>query len=235
MSPLPGHNQEASKCMNGKKVIEVMIVDDHPVVRHGIKTMLSTFDDISVIGEAGSAAEALVRCQETRPHVILMDVVMPVMNGVETTHAILTIHPQVKIIILTSFPEQEMIQEALEAGAIGFLLKDVSIDTLGSAIRSAAAGQSVLSGQATQALFQKSADKQNWGTDLSIREREVLALVAEGLNNTEIAEQLVISPNTVRNHVSTCMSKLGASNRAQAAVLAMKNHLILEPRDNSYG
>ncbi|MBE2225657.1 MAG: response regulator transcription factor [Anaerolineae bacterium] len=127
-----------------------------------------------------------------------------------------------------------MVQEALEAGAIGFLLKDVSIDILGGAIRSAAAGQSVLSEQATQALIQKSGGQPKLGTDLSSREREVLALVAEGLNNTEIADQLVISPNTVRNHVSTCTSKLGASNRAQAAVLAMKNHLISESRDSSY-
>ena len=148
--------------MSNAKSIEVLIVDDHPMIRHGIKTMLLTFDDISVVGEAGNGLEALARCQETTPDVILMDVVMPGMNGVETTRAVLERYPQVKIIVLTSFPDQDLVQEALEAGAIGYLLKDTPIDTLGDAIRSANAGHSTLAPEATQALIQAKSVRQSW-------------------------------------------------------------------------
>ena len=130
--------------MSNTKNIEVLIVDDHPMVRQGIKTMLLTFDDISVIGEAGNGLETLALCKEIQPDVILMDIVMPGMNGVETTRAILELYPQIKIIVLTSFPDQDLVQETLEAGAISYLLKDAPIDALGDAIRSAYAGHSTL-------------------------------------------------------------------------------------------
>lgn len=206
--------------------IKVLIVDDHPILRHGIKTMLVTFDDIVVVGEAGNQMEALARCQETKPDVILMDVVMPGKNGVETTRDVLKRCPQVKIIMLTSFPNQELVQEALEAGAIGFLLKDAPIDTLGDAIRSAHAGHSTLAPEATKALIQARASSPKLGHDLSDREREVLALVVEGLSNEAIADRLVISVNTVRKHVSACMSKLEATNRAQAAAQAVRHQIV---------
>ena len=151
---------------------------------------------------------------------------MPDMDGLETTRAILNRHRQVKIIVLTSFPEQDLVQRALEAGAIGYLLKNVSISTLSNAIRSAYSGQSTLSPEATDALVQSRSKSQDLGDDLSTRERQVLALVAEGLSNEEIAEQLVISPFTVKNHVSACISKLGANNRTQAATIAIEKGLI---------
>jgi NarL family two-component system response regulator LiaR len=157
---------------------------------------------------------------------MLMDVVMPGMNGVETTRAVLKQCPQVKIIMLTSFPNQGLVQEALEAGAVGFLLKDAPIDTLGDAIRSAHAGHSTLAPEATQALIQDKSRPPKLGHDLSPREREVLALVVEGLSNEEIADRLVISVNTVRKHVSACMSKLEATNRAQAAAQAVRHQIV---------
>ena len=212
--------------MSKTKNIEVIIVDDHPMVRHGIKTMLLTFDDISVIGEAGNGLETLVLCKEIQPDVILMDIVMPGMNGVETTRTVLELYPQVKIIVLTSFPDQDLVQETLEAGAIGYLLKDAPIDSLGDAIRSAYAGHSTLAPEATQALIQAMTRPPELGHDLSAREREVLALVVKGLTNDEIADLLVISANTVRKHVSACLSKLGATNRAQVAALAVRHHLV---------
>jgi NarL family two-component system response regulator LiaR len=212
--------------MSKIKNIEVIIVDDHPMVRHGIKTMLLTFNDISVIGEAGNGLETLVLCKEIQPDVILMDIVMPGMNGVETTRAVLELYPQVKIIVLTSFPDQDLVQEMLAAGAIGYLLKDAPIDVLGDAIRSAYAGHSTLAPEATQALLQADAKPPKLGDDLTARERDVISLIVEGLSNDEIADRLYISVNTVRKHVSACMSKLGAKNRAQTAALAVKHQIV---------
>lgn len=212
--------------MNKSKTIEVIIVDDHPIVRFGIKTLLLTFDDIHVIGEAGNGNEALSLCAEAQPDVVLMDIVMPGMNGVEATHALLERYPHLKIIMLTSFPDQDAVQETLEAGAVGYLLKDTPKEIIGDAIRSAHTGRTVLAPEATEALIRAKTGPPKPGYDLSDRELEVLALVVEGLSNAEIAEQLVISPNTARNHVSACISKLGAANRAQAAAIATKYQLI---------
>jgi NarL family two-component system response regulator LiaR len=212
--------------MSETKIIEVIIVDDHPIVRYGLKTVLFTFDDISVIGEAGNGLNAVALCAETQPDVILMDIVMPGMNGVETTRVILERYPQIKVIVLTSFPNQDLVQGALEAGAVGFLLKDTPKEILGDAIRSAYAGRSILSLEATQALIQAKTSPPKPGHDLSPREREVLALVVEGLSNDEIADRLMISANTVRKHVSACIAKLGAANRAQAAAEAVRHELV---------
>ena len=212
--------------MSDSESIRVLIVDDRPIVRHGIRTMLLTFDDMSVVGEAGNGIEALALCRENTPDVILMDVVMPQMNGVETTRAVLKQYPQMKIIVLTTYPDQDLVQETLEAGAIGFLLKDTPIETFGNAIRSANAGQSTLAPEATQALVQAKSRPSTLGHDLSPREREVLTLIVEGLSNDEIADRLVISTNTVRKHVSACMSKLGAANRAEVAAQAVRLQLV---------
>ena len=203
-----------------------MIVDDHPIVRNGLEASLLADPDLELFGMAKSGAEAMVLCKDSTPDVILMDLVMPDMDGLETTRAILDRHPQVKIIILTSFPEEDLVQRALQSGAIGYLLKNVSISTLSNAIRSAYSGQSTLSPEATEVLIQSKSKSQNLGNDLSSRERQVLALVAEGLSNEEIAEQLVISPYTVKNHVSACISKLGANNRTQAVKIAIDNGLL---------
>lgn len=212
--------------MSESEPIKVMIVDDHPVVRNGLKAMLLAMDDMELAGEAGSGRETLALCRESLPDVILMDMVMPGMDGLETTRAVLDQYPEVKIVVLTSFPEQELVQKAMAAGASGYLYKNTAIDTLPGAIRAAYAGQSILAREATEALIQASMGPPKLGHDLSAREREVLALVVEGLSNDEIAERLVISPFTVKSHVKACFAKLGTANRTQAAALAVEHHLV---------
>jgi NarL family two-component system response regulator LiaR len=203
-----------------------MVVDDHPVVRDGLKNMFLVFDDLELIGEAENGSAALAFCQLNTPDVILMDILMPVMDGILATRAICQQFPQVKIIVLTSYPEDNLVQKSLEAGAIGYLLKNAPIDDLANAIRSAYAGQPTLAPEATIALIRAKTGPLKPGSDLSQREREVLALIVQGLSNEEIAERLVISPATARHHVSACIQKLGAANRAQAASLAVKHGLV---------
>ncbi len=212
--------------MADPRPIKVMIVDDHPIVRDGLKNMLLAFDDLQLVGEAGNGNQALACCRQNKPDAILMDMVMPGMDGIAATRAILEQYPQMKIIMLTSFVEDKLVQGALEAGAIGYLLKNVPINTLAEAIRSAYAGQPALSPEATTALIRGKTGPLKPGRDLSDREREVLALITQGLSNEEIAERLVISHATARHHVSACLQKLGAANRAQAAALATKHHLV---------
>jgi NarL family two-component system response regulator LiaR len=206
--------------------IKVLIVDDHPVVRDGLKNMLLAFDDLQLIGEAKNGQAALDACHETVPDVILMDIRMPDMDGISATRAILERYPSVNIIILTSYPEDDLVERSLEAGAIGYLLKDTPIDALAGAIRSADSGQPTLSPEATKALMRAKTGPLKPGRDLSNRELEVLALIVEGMSNDEIAERLVISPATARHHVSACLQKLGAANRAQAASLAVRHKLV---------
>jgi NarL family two-component system response regulator LiaR len=212
--------------MTEQTPIKVMVVDDHPVVRDGLKNIFLVFDDLDLAGEAENGNEALALCQQAAPDVILMDILMPGMDGIQATQSILEQHPQVKIIILTSYPEDNLVQKSLEAGAIGYVLKNASIDDLANAIRSAYSGQPTLAPEATSALIRAKTGSAKPGRDLSPREREVLALIAQGLNNEEIAERLVISPSTAKNHVSACIQKLGAANRAEAAALAVRNGLI---------
>jgi two-component system, NarL family, response regulator LiaR len=212
--------------MTDPKGIKVMIVDDHPVVRDGLKNMLDAFDDLELVGEAEDGSQALATCEQYQPEVILMDMFMPGMDGIAATRAILNKYPDIQIIILTSFVEEDLVQNALEAGAVGYLVKNAPIDTLAEAIRSAHAGQPTLSPQATTALIRSRTAPLKPGQDLTKRELEVLALLVQGLNNEAIARQLLISPATARHHVSACLQKLGVANRTQAAALATKYHLI---------
>ena len=206
--------------------IKVLVVDDHPIVRDGLRNMLLVFDDLELTCEAGNGREALECCQRNTPDVILMDVLMPVMDGIQATRTICEKYPRVKIIILTSYPDEKRVQDALDAGAIGYILKNASIKDLANAIRSAFSGQPTLAPEAIKALIKMKTGPLKPGVDLTEREREVLALIVEGLSNEKIAEQLTISPSTARHHVSACIEKLGAANRAQAAALAVKYELV---------
>ena len=206
--------------------IRVMIVDDHTMVRTGLATFIQVKPDLELVGEARNGQDALNLCEQLQPDVILMDLVMPKMDGIAATRAIRERWPQIHIIALTSFQEKELVQDALQAGAIGYLLKDVSSDELAEAIRAAFAGRMTLAPEAAQALVQMASQGPEPGRDLTTREREVLALMVEGLNNPQIGERLSISVTTVRSHVSNVLSKLGVSNRAEAIVLAVRNKLV---------
>ena len=206
--------------------IRVIIVDDHPVVRRGIHFALITADDICVVAEAGNGEEALRVCLEQQPDVVLMDMMMPGMDGVATTQALKQSCPKAQVLVLTSFQESHYVREALKAGAIGYLLKDVAIDELAQAVRNANAGQSTLHRAATAALIQPPAVRPDLTEELTERQREVLALVVQGYSNQEIANKLFVSLATVRFHVSTILAKLGAANRAEAAALAVMRKLL---------
>src|SRR5574339_235330 len=197
ISSSPGRTvREGEQNMMVPKTIKVMIVDDHPVVRGGLKKMLPVFDDLELTGEAENGSAALDCLRQNIPDVILMDIQMPGMNGILATRAILEQYPQIKIIMLTSFPTEDLIQEALDAGATGYLLKNAPIDTIADAIRSAYAGQSTLAPEATNALLRMKSTPSKPGQDLSRRELDVLALSVEGLSTAEIAQRLVISTST---------------------------------------
>lgn len=215
--------------MSEPQPIRVLIVDDHSMVRTGLATFIRTKADLELLGEARDGQQALRLCEELAPDVILMDLIMPRMDGVTATRAIRERWPQVQIIALTSFKDKEMVQDALRAGAIGYLLKDVSVDELAEAIRAAHAGRPTLAPEAAQALIEATRAPEAGpepGYDLTPREREVLALMVEGLNNPQIGERLFISVTTVRSHVSSIFSKLGVSNRAEAVALAVRNKLV---------
>lgn len=203
--------------------IRVLIVDDHAVVRSGLAAFLGVMSDFELVGEAGDGAEAVQRCKTLRPDVVLMDLMMPVLDGVAATHQIRALSPAPQVIALTSFPENGLVQNALRAGAVGYLMKNVSAVELAAAIRAAHVGRLTLSPEAAQALAQASLAPADNLTD---RERDVLALMVEGLPNQEIAERLVVSVSTVKFHISNILAKLGVENRVAAVSLAMQRKLV---------
>jgi two-component system, NarL family, response regulator LiaR len=208
------------------KPIRVMIVDDYTMVRRGLATFLKAYDDLQLAGEAESGEAAIQLCAELMPDVILMDMVLPMMDGATATRKIREEYPQIQVIALTSFKQGELIKNALEAGAIGYLLKDVSADELARAIRAAHIGRATLSSEAAQSLVETENQPPLPGLDLTDREKEVLSLMVEGLNNTQIAGRLTVSPSTIKSHVSNILSKLAVASRTEAVTLALRNHII---------
>jgi len=208
------------------KPIRVMLVDDHTMVRRGLATFLKVFDDFELAGEAESGEIAIQLCAEVLPDVILMDMMMPGMDGATATRAIRQKFPKIQVVALTSYKEGKLIKSALEAGAIGYMLKDVSADELAWAIRAAHAGRSTLSPEAAQVLIETTSQPPAPGLDLTEREREVLSLMIEGLNNTQIAGRLSISPATVKSHVSNILTKLSVASRTEAVTLALRNNIL---------
>ena len=212
--------------MDVSQTIRVMLVDDHNVVRSGLATFLKAYDDLELVGEAKNGLEAINLCRARNPDVILMDLMMPEMDGIAATRAILEDCPEIKIIAMTSFDEEELVHGVLAAGAISYLLKNVSSDELAKAIRNAVSGQSTLSPEAARVLVQATRPAKQPSCDLTEREMEVLNLVVQGNSNQLIAETLFISLATVKAHISSILSKLQVSSRAEAIAYAIKHKLI---------
>jgi two-component system, NarL family, response regulator LiaR len=212
--------------MSDKAPIRVMIVDDHEMVRSGLALFLGACADLQLVGQAASGAEALRLCSEVEPEVVLMDLVMPEMDGVAATRAIRKAYPRTQVIALTSFGDRDLVQQALQAGAIGYLLKNVSIDELSVAIRGAHKGKPTLAPEAYRALASDPSAALDPGRNLTDREREVLGLMVEGLSNGQIAGRLVISRATAKTHVGNILAKLGVDNRTEAVSLALQHRLL---------
>jgi NarL family two-component system response regulator LiaR len=208
--------------------IRVLLVDDHAVVRSGLSAFLSVYDDLELVGEASGGKEAVRLAQERDPDVILMDLVMPDMDGAEATRVIREARPHTQVIALTSFKEEDLVQAAMAAGAIGYLLKNISADELAGAIRSAHHGRPTLAPEAAQALIHAATHQAEPtpGDDLTDREREILKLMVEGLSNPDMASRLFVSRSTVKFHVSNILMKLGASSRTEAVALAIQRRLV---------
>lgn len=212
--------------MSDTKPIRVMIVDDYMMVRDGLKAFLSFYDDLEVVAEAKDGEQAVALCTQVEPDVILMDIVMPGMDGASATQQILQKSPQVHVIALTSFIEEELVQGAMQAGAIGYLLKDVNANQLAQAIRAAYRGYGTIDSAAVQVLAKGSQVKKDLMFDLTPRERDVLELMASGKTNKQIAEDLTLSIGTVRFHISNILTKMGVDNRTEAVILAFQSNIV---------
>ena len=212
--------------MNESKVIRVMIVDDHAVVRGGLSKFLQVHKDLELVGEAENGKEAIRLAEQLRPDVVLMDLKMPEMDGVAATRELRQRHPNTRVLVLTSFAEDNMVQGALQAGATGYLLKNVSVSELATAIRAAHAGRMTLSSEATEALVHAAAHPIVPADELTEREREVLALMVDGLSNQEIADRLFLSLGTVKFHAGNIYSKLGVDSRVAAVTMAIQRRLV---------
>ena len=212
--------------MSEIETIRVMLVDDHDMVRRGLAVFIHGFDDFELVGEASDGEEAIAMVPTYEPDVILMDIQMPNTTGIEATKTIRSQYPDVQIIALTSFKDEELVRSAMEAGAIGYLIKNSSVQDIAAAIRQAAHGVPTLSTEATRALIKAATQPRRPGYDLTDREYDVLALLVQGMNNSQIADKLFVGRSTVKTHVSNILSKLGVSNRLEAATLAIEYDLV---------
>lgn len=209
--------------------IRVLIVDDHAMVRSGLKNFIYGYEWMELVGEAKNGAEAVAFCAANDVDVVLMDMMMPIMDGDEATRRIMALDKSTQVIILTSFHEHDMVEKALQAGATGYLLKNVSAEELAAAVRAAHVGRPTLAPEATEALIEATRQKPTVGFDLTDREREILALLVKGLSNGAISDQLSISMATVKFHLTNIFSKLGAKNRVEAVTIALEHDLVEFP------
>ena len=212
--------------MDETRPIKVMLVDDHSMVRRGLSAFLKNEVDLEIIAEARDGHEAIEICKGTQPDVILMDLIMPNLGGVAATRMILDRWPEIRVLVLTSFQEKDLVQDALQAGATGYLLKNISGAELAEAIRSTYAGKPTLAREAVESLIQTESSDPAPGEDLTRRELDVLSLLVKGLSNPEIAGRLSVSRSTVKSHVSSILSKLGVSNRVEAITIAIEHKII---------
>ncbi len=212
--------------MTDTKRIRVLLADDHDMVRRGLAVFLQAFPDMQLVGEAADGFEAVEQCEKVRPDVILMDVMMPGMDGIEATRRIRAQFPAIQVLMLSSSQDEDLIKSAIQAGAIGYVLKDIGTNEMAEALRNAYRGQSTLSPAATQALVAATARPPEPEYHLTEREQELLRLLVDGLSNSEIADRLTISLSTVKFHISSILNKLGVGSRTEAAVLALEEHLV---------
>jgi NarL family two-component system response regulator LiaR len=212
--------------MNSSSSIQVLLVDDHNVVRSGLAAFLGAYEDLNLAGEAKNGIEAVNFCHRQQPDVILMDLMMPVMDGISATRAILADYPEIKIIAMTSFDEANMVNEVLGAGAMSYLLKNITADELVKAIRDAVSGRSTLSPEAARVLIESTRITKQPSYDLTEREMEILHLVVQGHSNQQIANAMVITVATVKAHISNILAKLQVSSRAEAIAYAIKHKIV---------
>lgn len=210
--------------------IRILLVDDHKIVRQGVRAFFDALEGIDVIGESGSGAEAVEMVEERVPDVVLMDLIMPGMDGVEATRLAKNISPRTQIVVLTSYHDDEHIFPALQAGALSYILKDVEMDELAEAVFKASRGEATLHPQVASRVIQelhgRKKDENTLVVDLTEREIEILKVIAQGMTNIEIAEKFVISKYTVKGHVSNILSKLHLADRTQAAVYAWQQGVV---------
>jgi DNA-binding NarL/FixJ family response regulator len=211
-------------------MLKIVLVDDHEVVRLGLKSLLANFPKFEVVAEAGTADEAVQRAKEYKPDVVVMDIRLPGKSGIEATREIVAARPETKVIMLTTFADDELLFDAISAGASGYVLKQIDSRELVTALERIGRGESLLDPAVTQQVFKKMRESSRKGEDaafaaLTEQELKVLGLVAKGKRNKEIAEEVFLSEKTVRNYVSSLLSKLGLSTRAEAAAYAVKHHI----------
>lgn len=213
--------------MDSTDPIRIVIVDDHAMLLKGLGVFLKSYPDLQLVGEAANGKEALVLCAEQRPDIVLMDLMMPMMDGITATRFIRRDFPDIAVIILTSFGEERLIKEALEAGALSYLFKKISADNLAAAIRAAKQGVATYAPEVTQILVQSLHSPKFMFDVLTPREREVLELMVKGFGNNEIARDLNITVSTTKSHVSSVLSKLGVASRTEAIIMVLAHNVNL--------